>query len=410
MSATNKDNTITLSLDSFVKEEIIGAALNAAVDLNLPIAIWRMPHESEIHLVIGVKDARELGQIDIEDLGTGFVIAPFHLGNLPAHFIDADFSMSFDFDEVIQTHKVERDEDIIKLESLKTRFEQFLEQTTATHQYHIKPNDKDSPPTDYHKLVERSVAAIDNGIFDKVVPARTKEIELAEDFNSIDLLLDLCENYPNAFVSIVSLPKIGTWIGATPEVLIEKKPDSFKTIALAGTQRFDQLLPISDTSWTQKEIEEQAMVSRYIINCFKRIRLREFEEVGPKTVKAGNLLHLKTSYSVNTKETNFPELATVMLKLLHPTSAVAGMPKDEAMIFLQEHEGIDREFFSGFLGPINMDGRTDLFVNLRCMQLLENKAILYAGAGVTSDSQAEKEYLETELKFKTLLNILNKTV
>ncbi|OEK01480.1 hypothetical protein BFP97_08080 [Roseivirga sp. 4D4] len=410
MSSTQKDKILTLNINSFSKEEIMNAALKAAVDLDLPIAVWRIPHQSEIHLVISSKAPRQLEQIDIEDLGTGFVIAPFHLGQLPAHFIDADFSLSFDFDEVVQMQKTQQEENLEKIEQLKARIEQFLDQSIKAKSYHVKPKDSSSSNDDYHQLIEKSVMAIKQGAFDKVVPARTKEIELEEDFHAIDLLLDLCDSYANAFVSFVSLPQIGTWIGATPEVLIEKKKDSFKTIALAGTQRFDPIMPISDTSWTQKEIEEQAMVSRYIINCFKKIRLREFEEAGPKTVKAGNLLHLKTSYSVNTKETNFPELATVMLKLLHPTSAVAGMPKEEAMDFLKEHEGIDREFFSGFLGPVNIDGHTNLFVNLRCMQLLENRARLYAGAGVTSDSQPEKEYQETELKFKTLLNILNKKV
>ena len=178
-------------------------------------------------------------------------------------------------------------------------------------------------------------------------------------------------------------------------------------MALAGTQRRDIDKPISDTAWTQKEIEEQALVSRYIINCFKKIRLREYEEKGPKTIIAGNLLHLKTEFEVNMKETNFPELGTVMLELLHPTSAVAGMPKEASMAFIKEHEGIDRSFYAGYLGPIQNEQKTSIFVNLRCMQLLESNAVLYAGAGVTEDSVAQKEFEETEMKFNTLLNILN---
>ncbi|MBO3700493.1 chorismate-binding protein [Roseivirga sp. E12] len=410
MSSTQKDNTIALDLASFTKEEIISASISTAVSMELPIAIWRMPHQSEIHLTISLGNARKLEKIDIDDLGTGFLFAPFHFGNLPALFIDADFSLSFDFEEVIQEHKTGKDESNDELGVLKAKFEGFLSQKSKVHSYHINPEKGLLSDTDYHKLIEKSVLAINENHFDKVVPARTKEISLAEGFNPVELLLNLCDSYANAFVSFVSIPEKGTWIGATPEVLIEKRQDSFKTIALAGTQRIDPLKSISDTSWTQKEIEEQAMVSRYIINCFKKIRLREFEEVGPKTVKAGNLLHLKTSYAVNTADTNFPELATVMLELLHPTSAVAGMPKEEALSFLDIHEGIDREFFSGFLGPVNVENSTDLFVNLRCMQLLENKAILYAGAGVTLDSQPEKEYQETELKFNTLLNILNKSL
>ena len=148
------------------------------------------------------------------------------------------------------------------------------------------------------------------------------------------------------------------------------------------------------------------MVSRYIVNCFKKIRLREYEEEGPKTVLAGNLMHLRTDFSVDTRAVNFPQLGTVMLDLLHPTSAVCGMPKAPALEFILRHETYRREFYSGYLGPINIDRATHLFVNLRCLQLREDKAILYAGAGVTAESVAEKEWLETEMKCQTMLRVL----
>ncbi len=408
MSSVQRDKTITMSLSSFKKEQIIAAALNTAVDLDIPIAIWRMPDQHEIQLVMSADAAMSLDTIDLDELGTGFITAPFHFNEQPALFIEAQFSLSFDFGEVINDTKIEGLEKE-KIQVLKSKFESHLSESAKANAYHINPKTSKSIDIDYRDLIEKSVDAINSNLFGKVVPARSKEIDLSENFSPVDLLLDLCESYPNAFVSFVSIPSVGTWIGATPEALIENKKDHFKTIALAGTQKVNDFKSISDTSWTQKEIEEQAMVSRYIINCFKKIRLREFEEAGPKTVQAGNLLHLKTTYSVDTSATNFPELATVMLKLLHPTSAVAGMPKAPALLFLKEHEGLDREFFSGFLGPINVENSTNLFVNLRCMQLLGNKARLYAGAGVTADSHPDKEYQETEIKFKTLLNILNPT-
>lgn len=407
MSSTQRDKTTVLNTSSFKKEEVISAALNTAVDLNLPIAIWRMPHESEIHVVISAGDTKKVNDIDLDELKTGFLIAPFQFGERPAHFIEGDFHLSLDFDEVIHQSNLKGNEKGEKFEQLKTKFEDHLNRSLKAGSYHINPDSTNPSNNDYRLLIEASVKAIIEEQFDKVVPARAKKIEIPEDFSPIDLLIDLCSSYPNAFVSFVSLPKVGTWIGATPEVLIEKAENTFKTTALAGTQKIDPSQSISDTSWTQKEIEEQAMVSRYIINCFKKIRLREYEEVGPKTVQAGNLLHLKTTYAVNTNSTNFPELATVMLNLLHPTSAVAGMPKEPAMDFLNNFEGLNREFFSGFLGPVNLESSTNLFVNLRCMQLLEKEALLYAGAGVTSDSDPEKEYQETEMKFKTLLNVVN---
>ena len=163
---------------------------------------------------------------------------------------------------------------------------------------------------------------------------------------------------------------------------------------------------LSDVPWTQKEIIEQAMVSRYIIECFKKIRLREFEEVGPKTVKAGDLVHLKTSFKVDMKETNSPLLGSTMLELLHPTSAVCGSPRGLANDFIRTHEGYERELFAGFLGPVGLDGNSRLFVNLRCMQLFKEKARLYAGAGITENSRPEKELQETNNKMQTLLKVI----
>jgi isochorismate synthase len=117
-------------------------------------------------------------------------------------------------------------------------------------------------------------------------------------------------------------------------------------------------------------------------------------------------VHLKSDFTVDLKAINFPQLGSVMLQLLHPTSAVCGMPLEPAIDFLRMHEGYDREFYAGYLGPVNIENDISLFVNLRCMKLLDNKAILFAGAGVTVDSVAEKEWEETEIKFRTLLNVI----
>jgi isochorismate synthase len=197
-------------------------------------------------------------------------------------------------------------------------------------------------------------------------------------------------------------------MGASPETIIEVEGSKkFSTVAVAGTQAYQSGISLQDVAWRQKEIEEQALVSRYIINCFKKIRLREFEEIGPKTVVAGNLLHLKTTYTVDMEDTKFPLLGSVMLDLLHPTSAVCGMPKAPATTFLKKYEHFNRALFSGYLGPVNINQGTNLYVNLRCMQIQQSTALLYAGAGVTEDSIPEKEWMETQLKCDTLLEVID---
>ena len=82
------------------------------------------------------------------------------------------------------------------------------------------------------------------------------------------------------------------------------------------------------------------------------------------------------------------------------------MPLEPALKFLKEHEGYDRQYYAGYLGPVNFNNQTNLFVNLRCMQLQDQTAILYAGAGITVDSDPHEEWIETEMKLNTLLKVI----
>jgi isochorismate synthase len=257
-------------------------------------------------------------------------------------------------------------------------------------------------------MVQQGISLIESNHLEKIVPSRQARVALTENFDVIDAFQKLCEANPNAFISWVSIPGVGDWLGASPEILVSIYEQTiFKTVALAGTQPYHEGVDLRSVAWTQKEIEEQALVNRYIISCFKKIRLREYEEHGPKTVVAGNLMHLRTDFTVDMKATNFPQLGSVMLQLLHPTSAVCGMPLEQALDFLKQHEGYDRKFYAGHLGPVNINDAINIFVNLRCMQLFKDEAILYAEAGVTIDSVPEKEWNETVIKLKTLLKAIS---
>ena len=284
-----------------------------------------------------------------------------------------------------------------------------LNEEKPTWQPYTLPDDNPSTTRDeYINYVQHSIDTINQTELIKTVPSRIKRVTLPAGFEPGTTFIRLCEAYPNAFVSLLSSPQTGTWLGATPESLIEvDEAGIFTTMALAGTQPYDGSAALHTLPWTQKEIEEQAMVGRYIINRFKEIRLREFVETGPRTVQAGNMAHLCTTFTVDTRATHFPDLGVVMLRLLHPTSAVCGMPKEPARQLLKEMEKHQRKLYSGYLGPHNMPDGSHIFVNLRCMEVLNGEALLYAGAGVTAYSVPDEEWQETELKCNTLLNIIN---
>lgn len=391
---------------------------NSAKNLAFPTAIWRLPRQSEKHFLTSFEEIPQQSKIDFEELGAGFAFSPFINPDG-----DKTFFLKADLHYVFNTNGSTQNEDFKEVISPSALNPHFIE-LMNNRKYSFNPVVNNTPPNkqttkqEFIELVEKGVAEIESGIFQKVVLSRTKQIVLPADFDIISTFDKLCETYASAFISAVSIPHLGVvWIGASPETLVSQDSSGiFRTMALAGTQSaYDSdgnLIKPSEALWRQKEIEEQSFVTRYIINCLKKIRVREFEEEGPKTVIAGNLMHLRTDIIIDTVAINFPQLATVMLDLLHPTSAVCGMPKAPATEFILNNEGYDRDFFSGFLGPVNIqssEGQVEshIFVNLRTMKIEENTATLYAGCGITADSNPEKEWNETEMKTQTLGRVLS---
>lgn len=382
---------------------------NAALSLGLPTAMWRLPKQNTKHFLTSFLKEPEQIKIEFEELGPGFAFSPFinPEGN-DTYFLKADLHYVF---SDITNYENEIFQEIISPSSVDPNFIELLNARPATKPFFYAQKgavDEATKKEDFIEQVETAINEIEAGKFKKVVLSRTKNINISNDFEIVTVFDKLCAAYPNAFVSAVSIPSLGiVWMGATPETLVSQDAQGiFRTMALAGTQSaYDadgNLIKTSEALWRQKEIEEHALVSRYIVSCLKKIRVREFEEDGPKTVIAGNLMHLRMDFMVDTVEINFPEMATVMLDLLHPTSAVCGMPKEPAKQFILANEKYNREFYSGFLGPVNIQQESHIYVNLRTMKLQNGVATLYAGCGITADSNAEKEWTETEMKLQTL--------
>jgi len=245
-------------------------------------------------------------------------------------------------------------------------------------------------------LVQKGIDFLKTAGVEKVVLSR-KEIIDRSSFNVVEIFKKLLLNYTNAMVYVWFHPKVGLWMGASPETLLKVQDNLFKTMALAGTQSYQGSL---DVVWQQKEIQEQQFVTDYIVEKLDK----DVTVSDVKTIKAGSLLHLCTTISgkLSREFTLFK-----LINLLHPTPAVCGLPKDEAKRFILENEGYDREFYTGFFGELNIDNSSNLFVNLRCMQVLSKQLALYIGGGITSGSIPQKEWEETVAKSKVILKVLS---
>lgn len=254
------------------------------------------------------------------------------------------------------------------------------------------------------ELVKKGIKAIQSDRFKKVVLSRKEEVSIPDSFNSLHIFKNLIQYYPKAFVYLWYHPKIGTWMGATPETLIRVKNNDFFTMALAGTQPYIDTINVD---WGTKELVEQEMVTSFVMSELSSI-VNDIQCSATYTHKAGTLLHLRTDISGILENENSG--IEKIIKVLHPTPAVCGLPKDEAKSFILATEAYNRKYYTGFLGELNMhkDGvvKSNLFVNLRCMELSNDKAILYVGGGITKDSDPEKEWEETVKKTETMKRVL----
>ena len=232
----------------------------------------------------------------------------------------------------------------------------------------------------------------------------------------LTLFQSLLKLYPTAFVYLWYHPKVGCWLAATPEQFLNIRGRVAKTMSLAGTQLYSE-----NIDWQEKEKEEQQLVTDFIIATAKPL-VSSIEVSNVQTVKAGNLAHLKTDLTLKlSQETDLKNL----ILSLHPTPAVCGLPKTLAKNFILENENYDRSYYTGFLGELNKDtGRkknsrnvengayrltsktSDLYVNLRCMQLTDKAVTLYVGGGITASSNPISEFEETVRKAQTMLKAI----
>jgi isochorismate synthase len=266
-------------------------------------------------------------------------------------------------------------------------------------------------------LVEKGLNDIEKQTFTKVVLSR-KEF-LSSNKSPITLYKNALSLYKNAFVYIWFHPKVGCWIGATPEVFLETRNNQFRTMSLAGTKIFKE-----NIKWEAKEKDEQQIVTDYISTNLTKNKF-DFRVGVPNTVRAGNLAHIRTDITgvLNSNENN--NNLGELINTLHPTPAVCGFPRNKAKTFILSNENYDREYYTGFLGELNFNltrknnrrntenmayrfisKTSSLYVNLRCLKYSNKGVFVFVGGGITINSSPIKEYNETCDKLNTMKNIL----
>ena len=332
-------------------------------------AVYRIPGENQFRFLTQTEDyVRVFHTIEALNGQNGFVIAPFHISEAcPIVLIETEQETLFDVPDI----------------------------TTGA----LTPEIHELPSDDYRLTFDVFLKSLSNRTFEKLVLSRSFILSREACFSPATVFYKACKRYVHSYVYLFHTPQTGTWLGSTPEVLLSGEKDEWYTVALAGTQSLQNgKLP---ETWNDKQRKEQELVTDYIRNCLLAFNIQP-EEKGPYTVRAGELAHLKTDFQFSLGDKNIGDL----LRVLHPTPAVCGLPKEEAFRFISANEGYDRRYYSGFIGRLQPENKSDLYVNLRCMQIEDRQLTLYAGGGLLISSDLQEEWRETEDKLQTMFRMI----
>lgn len=244
---------------------------------------------------------------------------------------------------------------------------------------------------DFQNHINHIKTNINSHLYEKVVISRVIKAES----KSIDLLRaykSLCELYPSSMVVLFQSTELGTWLGASPEVLISKLGKKFKVMSLAGT------LFNSAEKWSDKERDEQSVTTRHIKEVLQDINY-EVSQVNEE--QQGTLRHLKQWFTGNIESV---QLDSILNKLI-PTPAIAGYPVDRGIREIDSLELHERRLYAGYWGIVDQDN-WHLQVNLRVAQLFNSSYNLFAGCGINSGSNPLREWEETGNKMDVVKRAL----
>ena len=266
------------------------------------------------------------------------------------------------------------------------------------HNYKETSDDK----ADWNRLMIAISDGINSGEMTKVVSSREVEFTSETPYNVSSILANLVDNNPNCF--IFGYEKDGrTFVGASPEILVRHRGIEILSYALAGTAPKD-----GPNAWTKeqlltntKNIVEHNIVRDRIVNTMKQIT--PDVTVGETGImELSHLYHLRTIITAKDSTKSLVEWA----KLLHPTPALGGEPREKALALLQEYESHERGMYAAPFGFMKDMGDGIVVVAIRSALIMDNVLYAYAGCGVVADSDADEEYAETNNKMRTILDAL----
>lgn len=266
-------------------------------------------------------------------------------------------------------------------------------------------------PAGYADAVRTALGRIASGEVDKVVLARTLELEALDDWSVPELVAELVARNPAATTLAVPLDdpadSQARWlVGASPELLLRRRGPSVLLRPLAGSiprspepdedmRRADALM-VSD-----KDRREHAFVVDAIVEALTPF-CRTITTPEPELMATPAVWHLATRISALLTDTGTTSVDLV--SALHPTPAVGGSPRAAAMRVIEEVEGLDRGCYAGAVGWQDVHGDGEWVVAVRCAEVSGRRLRVFGGAGIVQGSDPDLEVAETAAKMRTVLD------
>jgi isochorismate synthase len=259
-------------------------------------------------------------------------------------------------------------------------------------------------PDDWCALVERATKAMAGGTLHKVVLARQIDIAADRPIDRLAVLERLRSAYPGCHIVSAA-----GFVAASPELLVSVAGDIVRSHPMAGTAprggdpTTDQRLAASLLASTKDRQEHQITIDMVHDTLLPWCSYLDYE-AEPSVVAVANVQHLATLV-----EGRLSRPAPSVLELvaaLHPTPAVAGWPRDEAVDWIAENEGFDRRRYAGTAGWVDSAGNGTWAVSVRCAEIDGLTARVWAGNGIVADSDPSTELAETRSKLQALLSAI----
>ena len=261
-------------------------------------------------------------------------------------------------------------------------------------------------PEEYAHKVAAAVEHLRNKEVQKVVLARAVRGSVPEPINAGALAMRLRNREPRCTLYSIPLSENQRFVGVSPELLLERRGTDVRCNPLAGTIALPMNAPSEDyQNWllgSAKNLNEHKLLVDEMVSALQVIFTDVKADAQPSILKLRTIAHLSSWITTSGTTASMPTVMQI-LKLLHPTAAVCGIPREAALQLLTDLESQDRGNYAGPVGWLDAAGDGEWWLGIRGVVIEGNEFEAWSGAGIVSESDPIAEREETKDKLASVL-------